>query len=134
MSTEARDVIKTSDFRFKDTGELDLKPARLCLVMLVGRDDDVYYLTLATHNGNVMEKYQKYPECNYLLTKEKCEGLPKTSLVNLQSIYRGDIGSNYIVMVPSEEYEKMMQKFKRWQETNPDDLYEEVRPMLEWVD
>ena len=131
MSIEARDIIAKSDHRFKDTGELDVKVARDCLVMLVSGDEGVYYLTLATHNKNVMEVYQKYPECNYLLSKKRCEGLKDTSLVNLQSIYKGDITGKLVVIVPSDEYRKLIKKFKRWQEVNPDELYDDVKPMLE---
>lgn len=63
-------MIAKKDHRFKDTGELDVKVAGDCLVMLVSSGEDVYYLTLAAHNKNVMEVYQKYPDCNYLLAKK----------------------------------------------------------------
>lgn len=79
MSVEVRDVIAKRDFRFKDNGQLDVKVARDCLVMLLSSGDDVYFLTLATHNKNVMETYQRYPDSNFLLTKKKCEGLKETS-------------------------------------------------------
>lgn len=133
MSIEVRDVIAKKDHRFKDTGELDVKVARDCLVMLISSGEDVYYLTLATHNKNVMEVYQKYPDCNYLLAKKKCEGLKETSLVNLRSIYKGDVSGKLVVIVPSDEYGKLIKKFKRWQEANPDELYGEVKPMLEGI-
>lgn len=133
MSIEVRDVIAQKDHRFKDTGELDVKVARDCLVMLVSSGEDVYYLTLATHNKNVMEVYQKDPNCNYLLAKKKCEGLKETSLVNLRSIYKGDVSGKLVVIVPSDEYGKLIEKFKKWQEANPDELYGEVKPMLEGI-
>lgn len=57
--------------------------------------------------------------------------MKETSLVNLRSIYKGDVSGKLVVIVPSDEYGKLIKKFKRWQEANPDDLYEEVKPMLE---
>ena len=131
MRMEVRDVIAKSNHRFKDTGELDVKVVRNCLVMLVSTGADVYYLTLATHNKNVMEAYQKHPDSNYLLAKKKCEGLKETSLVNLSSIYKGNISGKLVVVIPSDEYRKMIKKFKRWQESNPDELYDEIKSMLD---
>ena len=133
MNVDVRDVIAKRDHRFKDTGDLDIKIARDCMVMLVSNDNQVYYLTLTTHNDNVMENYQKYPDSNYLLAKKNCDGLRKTSLVNLKSIYKGDINGKLVVIVPSDEYKKIIKKFIRWQEENPDDLYAEVKPVLESI-
>ena len=131
MSVEVRDVIAKRDFRFKDNGQLDVKVVRDCLVMLLSSGDDVYFLTLATHNKNVMETYQRYPDSNFLLTKKKCEGLKETSLVNLRNIYKGDSEGKLVVIVPSDQYSKLIKKFREWQEIHPDDLYEEVKPLLQ---
>ena len=131
MSIEVRDVIAKQDHRFKDTGALDVKVARDCLIMLVSSENDVYYLTLSTHNKNVMDFYQRFPDSNYLLSKKKCEGLKDTSLVNLQSIYKGDVNGRLVVIIPSSEYSKLIKKFVSWQESNPDDLYGEVKQLLE---
>ena len=131
MSIEVRDVIAKQDHRFKDTGALDVKVARDCLVMLVRSEREVYYLTLSTHNKNVMDFYQRFPDSNYLLSKKKCEGLKETSLVNLKNIYKGDVNGRLVVIIPSSEYSKLIKRFVRWQESNPDDLYGEVKQLLE---
>ena len=134
MNIEVRDVIAKKDHCFKNTGEIDLKVARDCLVVLVSNEEDVYYLTLATNNKNVMEVYQKYPRSHYLLAKKKCEGLKETSLINLKSIYKGDISGKLVVIIPTDEFRKIIKKFKLWQECNPDELYNEMKYMLDDVE
>ena len=133
MNIQVRDIYAKKDHRFDDTGIIDTKAARNCLVALISSDNHIYYLTLATHNKNVMDVYQKYPDKNYMLTKKKVEGLAETSLVNLESIYKDDINGRLVVVVPSGEYDKLVKKFKIWQEQHPHPLYSEVKPLLEQI-
>jgi len=127
MSVEERAIINKKGHTFKDTGAIDLKTSRDCLVFLANCNGASYYLTLATHNNDVLNVYNRYKDKNYLLSKKNCPELLHTSLVNLESIYKGEPNGRWIVTVPLYEFEKIIKKFKAWQESNPDEYYNEIK-------
>lgn len=130
MSIQPREIYAESHFIF-DNGDIDQKDNRNCMVALVSEEGYYYYLTLATHDNDVMNNYQRYPEENYLLSKKKVFGLNRTSLVNLRSIYKGPLKGKLVVIVPDDEYKKLMKKFVSFQESHPNPLYLEMKPLLE---
>ena len=131
MSIAVRDVIvKKTEHIFKDDNTRDIKQSRDCLIMIVNVNSQSYYLILSSHQNNAFEWYQRFPEQNYLLSKKKCEGLEYTSCVNLEDIYEGEPLGKLVVVVPDSEYRKLIAKFKRWQEDNPDELYSSIKEYL----
>lgn len=131
MSVEARDIIaKKTEHIFKDDNTKDIKVSRDCLIMIANSEGQSYYLTLSSHNNNAMEFYQRFPDQNYLLTKKKCEGLTYTSCVNLENIYKGEPLGRLVVILPDDEYRKLITKFIKWQEINPDELFVQVKDLI----
>ncbi len=131
MSLSIRDVIKKeTEHIFKDNNTRDIKQSRDCLIMIANANGQSYYLILSSHNNNAFEYYQRFPEDNYLLAKKKCEGLKYTSCVNLKDIYEGEPLGRTVLVVPEQEFKKMIDKFKKCQENNPDKLYEIIKEYL----
>lgn len=57
--------------------------------------------------------------------------LKKSSIINLQNIYKELVSSDYpVAFIQQDEYKRNIRKFKAWQEENPDEFYGEIRPLL----
>ena len=130
MNLEQRDIFKKENLEFWDTGEIDVKGKRPCLVLLVSSESDKYYLSCATHNKRVLEFYQRYPEWNYMLTRKKIPELEDTCLVNLKNIYKENINKKPLVIIPSDIFGKMIRQFKEYQSEHPHPLYDEIKDLL----
>lgn len=126
MSLSKGEVIANQLHVWKDTGEREVKFARCCLVAVAGNDNEVYYLTISTHNDSAWEYYQKFPEWNFILSKKNCEGIRKTSVVNLKHINKAKPVGKYVLSVPDCTLNKIIKKLKEWQAQNPDPIYEEI--------
>lgn len=131
MSVLARDLIeKQTEHIFKDTNTKDIKQSRVCLVVIANINRQSYYLILSSHSNNAFEYYQRFPDWNYLLAKKRCDGLKYTSCVNLRDIYEGEPLGRPILTVPENEFRKLIIAFKRWQNSNPDKLYNTIKDLV----
>lgn len=134
MNVAERDVVGKQDFMFKTKtpGELipDTKYERNCLVLKKLDDRECYYLTLATHCDNVMEWYKTFPEQHYLLHRDDCIGLPKSSLVSLENIYKGTPFGKYQAIVSSNAFEEIIEKLFKWQNKCPSDWFIELKAII----
>lgn len=130
MSFTRGEVIANYTHVWRDTGSHEAKCARDCLIAIADKDEEIYYLTMSTHNDTAWEFYQKYPEWNYLLTKKKCESLKKTSVVNLKLINKAKPMGKYLFAVSDQVFTDLIRRFKEWQNENPDPLYEEIKDIV----
>lgn len=130
MSFTKGEVVANYTHVWKDTGKHEAKGVRDCLIVIAEKDGATYYLTISTHNDTAWEFYQKYPEWNFLLTKKKCEGLEKTSVVNLKLINKVEPMGKYLFAVPERVLKDLIKQFKEWQEENPDPLYAEIKDII----
>ncbi len=130
MNLEQRDLFIKENLVFDETGEVDVKGKRPCLVLLVTDRSDKYYLSCATHNNRVLEYYQRYPEWNYMLTKKTIPQLDNTCLVNLKSIYKENLNNDPIIIIPTDIFCKMIRQFKKYPSEYPHPLYDEIKDLL----
>jgi hypothetical protein len=130
MNLEQRDIFKKENLIFDDTGEIDVKGKRSCLVLLVSNGSAQYYLSCATHNKKVFEFYQKHPDWNYMLTKKKIPELQNTCLVNLKSIYKEILDEDPIIVIPSDIFKRVIRQFKEYQSEHPHPLYDEIKDLI----
>ena len=130
MSFARGEVIENFTHVWKDTGAHEAKQARDCLIAIADKEGMTYYLTISTHNDNAWGFYQKFPEWNYLLTKKKCEGIKKTSVVNLKLINKAEPMGKYLFSLSDQVLKDMIRKFKKWQVENPDQFYDEIKDLI----
>lgn len=130
LELEQRDIFIKEDLLFKDTMERDVKRKRPCLVIYVDSELKKYFLSCATHNDNVFETCQKYPDSTYLLKKKENANLKKTCLVELHTIYKESGDERCEVIVDSVIFEQLMAKFKKYQSKHPDSLYDEIKDLI----
>ena len=131
MSLSERDIIlKTTEHRFIDTGEIDRKTGRYCLIIYSKDERESFYLTLSTHHNTAFEYYQRFPNENYLLSKKKCPGLPQTSCVNLKNIYEERPLGYFTTNVPDDEYKKIVRKFKEYHSKECSDVYNKIAELM----
>ncbi len=131
MSLDPRDIIAQSHFEFKG-GYKDPKSVRFCLMLLTNINGREYYLTLATHNGTANSWFESNKDSTYLLNPKRCPGLPELSCVNLKDIYDKPASGDLVVIVPDEEFQKIVKKFIEFHSKNPNELYERISAYLKY--
>lgn len=125
-------VIEKRGLVFKDDYTPDPKGVHPIMIAIdvVEDSEDMYFLSLTSRT----DKYFDQPECRdqyYLLKSTNYNMLRKSSLVNLQNIYKEPIASDIpVAYVQPDEYKKIMRKFKEWQEKVPDEFYEELKSQI----
>ncbi len=131
MNFSERDIVlKTTEHKFIDNGQIDKKTGRYCLMICPQNVGESFYLILSTHSNTAFEYYQRFPKQNYLLSKKNCPGLPQTSCVNLRDIYEEKPLGYYTTSVPDDEYKKIVRKFKEYQASGNNKTFEKVKDYL----
>ena len=132
MYYDKGDIIEIRGIIFKDDYTPDPKGKHPVMITLAISEDDsfMYFLTLTSQ----VDKYFERPELKgeyYLLKKTQYNMLRKTSLVNLQNIYKENVANDRpVAFVQPDDYKKLIRKFKEYQEQNPDEYYAEIK---EWL-
>ena len=134
MNYDKGDIIEKRGIIFKDDFTPDPKGKHPVMITIAVSEDSefMYFLTLTSQ----VDKYFERPECQvkyFLLGKSTYNLLRKSSLVNLQNIYKEPVANVYpVAFVQEQEYRKLIRKFKSWQESTdkPDEYYQELRDLL----
>ncbi len=135
MNYDEGNVIEKRGLVFKDTYTPDPRGKHPAMLVLAcdERAKNMYFLTLTSQT----DKYFESPENKdryFIIKKDDINMLKKSSLVNLQNIYKEPVSNEYpIAFIQPYEYTKIIRKFMEWQEkTNKqDEYYEEVKRLLE---
>ena len=90
--------------------------------------DETYYLTLTSQIHN----YAIYEDAYYLLGQDifQTVSLDKPSMINLRNIYKERIFEKIVGGLPPKLYKDVMRKFKLYQGSHPDPLFEELKPWI----
>ena len=132
MHYDKGNVIEKRGLVFKDEYTPDPRGKHPVMITLAVSEDNryMYFLTLTSQT----DKYYDRPELQdryFLLKKTAYNMLKKTSLINLQNIYKEPVSSDYpVAYVQPDEYGKIIRKFKVWQEKDPDEYYDEIKSLL----
>ncbi len=134
MNYDKGNVIEKRGIIFKDDFTPDPKWKHPAMITIAVTEDNqyMYFLTLTSQT----DKYFDRPEWKdkyFLLKKTEYNMLKKSSLVNLQSIYKEPVANDHpVAFVQPNEYKKLIKKFVSWQESTdePDEYYEEIKPLL----
>ena len=132
MNYDKGNVIEKKGLIFKDDYTPDPRGKHPAMITLAVSDDNqyMYFLTLTSQT----DKYFDRPEWRdryFLLKRTEYNMLKKSSLINLQNIYKEPVSSdNPVAFIQPDEYKKIIRKFKAWQEENPDEFYEEIKSLL----
>ena len=134
MKYDKGNVIEKRGIIFKDNSTPDPKGKHPAMIAIaVSEDNDhMYFLTLTSQT----DRYFEMPEVQdmyFLLKRTAYNMLRKSSLVNLQNIYRTEVTNERpVAFVQEDEYRKLIRKFKAWQEkTNTqDEYYQEIKELL----
>lgn len=115
---------------FKDTYTRDSKSCHPAMVAIATDNitDDTYYLTITSQ----VQKYTFDDECYYLLGKDLFESvnLDRPSMINLKNIYKDRVDEKKVGGLPPSLYKDVIRKFKKFQDSNPDPLYSELKTYL----
>lgn len=116
---------------FKDTGKMDKKERRPCMVCILTTNKYAYYLSMWTNNNTAIDTYTLYPDWNVLIYSIEEPGLSKNSLVNLKYIYRSaPMPGNYHTKFKRQTISRIKKELKRWQKDHPDEYYDEIKDLL----
>lgn len=132
MRYDKGNIIEKRGIIFKDDYTPDPKGKRPAMITIAVSEDNqfMYFLTLTSQTDKYFER-PEYREMYYLLRKTPYNMLRKSSLVNLQNIYKEDVENDRpVAFVQPDEYRKLIRKFKNYQERNPDEYYDEIK---EWL-
>jgi flagellar biosynthesis component FlhA len=125
-------VIEKRGIVFKDTATPDPRGRHPAMIAIAVSDDNqyMYFLTLTSQ----VEKYFEYPanrEKYMIIKKSQYNMLKKTSLVNLQNIYKDVVADdNPVAFIQPKELRELIKKFKNYQNCHPDEYYDEIRDLL----
>lgn len=120
------DIIKKNNIVFKGTEKIDTRLGGHPIVILsdVGFEDDyIYFLTMSSQVHHVNTDPDRYSKLN----PDKCNRLPKISIVDLKYIYKSEntnIPSRSYVS--EEDFKIIIQKLKKYQSTHEDEIFKEV--------
>lgn len=134
MNYDKGNVIEKRGIIFKDEYTPDPKGKHPIMITLAVSEDNqyMYYLTLTSQ----IDKYFDRPEWQdryYLIKKTQYNMLRKTSLVNLQNIYKEPVANDLpVAFIQPDEYKKLVRKFKDCQEKSgkQDEYYQELKDLL----
>lgn len=132
MNYDKGNVIEKRGIIFKDTYTPDPKGKRPAMITIAISEDNqyMYYLTLTSQ----VDKYFDNPELKdqfQLIKKTQYNMLQKTSLVNLANIYKDTVSDESpIAYIQPDEYNKLIRKFKEYQNQHPDEYYDEIKELL----
>ena len=134
MNYDKGNVIEKRGIIFKDDFTPDPKGKHPAMIAIAVTEDNqhMYFLTLTSQT----DKYFARPDMKdryFLLKKTAYNMLKKTSLVNLQNIYKEPVSNEIpVAFVQPDEYKKLIRKFRDWQEAAdmPDEYYEELKGLL----
>ncbi len=134
MDYDKGDVIEKRGIIFKDDFTPDPQGKHPAMITIAVTEDNqyMYFLTLTSQTDKYFER-PEWQDMYFLLKKNEYNMLRKSSLVNLQNIYKEPIANdNPVAFVQPNEYKKLIRKFKNWQESSdsPDEYYEEIKPLL----
>jgi hypothetical protein len=134
MIYDKGNVIEKRDLIFKDNNTPDPKGKHPVMIAIAVTEDNqyMYFLTLTSQTDKYFEN-PKLQDQYFLLKKTEYNMLKKSSLVNLQSIYKEHVSNDYpVAFVQPDEYRKLVRKFKSWQETTitPDEFYKEIKDLI----
>ncbi len=129
MKYNKGDIFTKYGLVFKDNDEPDPKGKRPVMLMLAISQDSryFYYLTLTSQ----LDHYVFHKDSYYYAKKTPENHLMKSSLINLQSIYKEPVQKKTtIAFIQPDEYKQIIAKFRNWQNKHPDEYYAEVSRML----
>ena len=134
MNYDKGNIIEKRGIIFKDDFTPDPKGKQPAMITIAVTEDNkyMYFLTLTSQT----DKYFDRPEWKdkyFILKKTEFNMLKKTSLVNLQNIYKEPVANDYpVAFVQPDEFKKLIRKFIAWQELTeePDEFYDEIKPLL----
>ena len=132
MNYDKGNVIEKRGIIFKDTYTPDPKGKRPAMITIAISEDNqyMYDLTLTSQ----VDKYFDNPELKdqfQLIKKTQYNMLQKTSLVNLANIYKDTVSDESpIAYIQPDEYNKLIRKFKEYQNQHPDEYYDEIKELL----
>ena len=134
MNYDKGNVIEKRGIIFKDTFTPDPKGKHPAMITIAVSEDNqyMYFLTLTSQVDKYFEK-PEWRDCYFLLKKTSYNMLKKTSLINLQNIYKEAISNDApVAFIQPDEYKKIIRKLKEWQEKaeNQDEFYQEIKPLL----
>lgn len=134
MIYEKGAVIEKRGIVFKDDDSADPKGVRP-VVLAIAVDSssrEMFFLTLTSQTQKYFER-PEYKAMYFLLKKTEDNRLHKSSLVNLQNIYKTPVSNEMLVAnITDKEYRNLVRKLIEWQEhsDNPDEYFEELKRML----
>lgn len=133
MNYDKGNVIEKRGIIFKDTYTPDPQGKHPAMIAVAVSEDNqyMYFLTLTSQTDKYFDR-PEYKSMYYLLKKTECNKLRKSSLVNLQNIYKEEVSDDPLVaFVQPDEYKKLIRKFKEYQEAKPDEYYSEIKELLD---
>lgn len=134
MNYDKGNVIEKCGIIFKDDFTPDPKGKHPAMIAIAVTEDSqfMYFLTLTSQTDKYFER-PEWKDMYFLLKKTEYNKLKKSSLVNLQNIYKEPVTNNQpVAFVQPDEYKKLIRKFIAWQESLdiPDEYYNEIKPLL----
>lgn len=134
MLYDKGNIIVKKDIVFKDNNTPDPKGKHPAMITIAVTEDKqfMYFLTLTSQTYKYFLSLE-FEKQYYLLKSTEENKLRKTSLVNLQNIYKYPVEENRIVaFVQLSEYNKLILKLIEWQKTTKkqDEFFDEIEPLL----
>lgn len=130
MKYRSGTIVYKEGIIFKRTQEKDPKTSRPILIPIASNSttNNTYFLLLTSET----KWYLVHDEAYYLIGEKAFSHikLKKPSLINLQDIYKENVDEEIEGGLPPRIYREVIEKFKQYQEEHPDELYEELKPLL----
>ena len=131
MTYNKGEVIIKKGLRFLDNDEPDPKGQRPVMIMLAVSEDNKYEYFLS-----LTSKTQKYFDNRLksyyaLVKKNENNRLKASSLVNLQNIYKVEVGNEPVTAsIEEDDYRNIIRRFKSCQEADPKKYSNEIKDLL----
>ncbi len=131
MTYEKGEVIIKKGITFLDNDEPDPKGQRPVMIMLAVSEDNkyLYFLSLTSQTDKYFDR--RLRSYYALVKRNDINNLNSSSLVNLQNIYKVNVGEEPVkAHIEEDDYRNIIRRFKACQDANPKKHYDEIKDLL----